>query len=487
MPPLTFLEIPWFHSVADHSAPNAAYPLPVRSYAGGVTFAPLVQENYARVRRNFGGGMQFDARAAKILAAGDHLIVPDAPGLRLVASTTGRAWIYRYKSPLDGGMRQLKLGQWPAMSVSAAVVEWERRKADRDAGRCPATEKRAARHEGARRAAELRQSEPAKRHTVRALVADFIAQDAAHRRKPKGLAELRRTMDTMLGEVGEMLPSDITRSVAYGLISSYQATPVQAANLRRDLGAAWDWGHDSGKLGEDVPNWWRQILRGKLRSKGKIVGGVHQGTPVKRVLTVSEVGQVLRHLPHLSRLPAELLTLYLWTGCRGAEICAIEGREVSQERDGWWWTIPKDKLKTASHPLTTDLRVPLVGRALDIVLARMDAHGSGHLYPPQRGKANHVDQKVVGVAVWWHMPGCTLRPEQARPRWPVVDWAPHDLRRTVRTQLAAMRCPREVAEAILGHLLPGVEGVYNRHQYDAERREWITRLAACWEAAAASR
>lgn len=43
--------------------------------------------------------------------------------------------------------------------------------------------------------------------------------------------------------------------------------------------------------------------------------------------------------------------------------------------------------------------------------------------------------------------------------------------------LAATGCPAEVAEAILGHLPPGVQGVYNRHGYDAERRLWLTRLA----------
>jgi hypothetical protein len=28
---------------------------------------------------------------------------------------------------------------------------------------------------------------------------------------------------------------------------------------------------------------------------------------------------------------------------------------------------------------------------------------------------------------------------------------------------------------------PGVAGVYNRHAYDKERRQWLTKLAAHWE------
>jgi len=428
--------------------------------------------------------MRFDARQAKGLQAGDHMTVPDAPGLRLVCSAVGRAWTYRYKSPVDGRMRQVKIGSWPAMSAAQAGAEWERLRSEREAGRDPATERRSTRQQQLASAAVQRDERIHGQRTVARLMRDYIELHAADRRAPKGLAELRRTVATMLAPVADLAPEAITRSIAYDLISGYKATPVQAANLRRELGAAWEWAHDSGRLGDEVPNWWRMILRGKLASAGKIVGGAHQGV-IKRVLSADEVGAVLRHLPHLSRLVSELITLYLWTGCRGAEIVAMEGCEVTEAADGWWWTIPRAKLKMRRHPMTTDLRVPLVGRALAIVRARIDVHGAGPLYPPMRGKAAHVDQKVVGVGVWWHMPGCNLRPEQVRPRWPVTDWAPHDLRRTVRTQLAAMGCPSEVAEAVLGHLQPGIEGVYNRHHYDGARRKWMEDLSACWEAAAA--
>lgn len=424
--------------------------------------------------------MRFDVRQAKLLKAGDHMTVDGAPGLRLVASTIGHAWVYRFRSPVDERMRQVKLGSWPAMSVAAAAVEWERLRTAREAGQDPALQRRQARQQAAADAVTAREGAM----TVSRLVNDYIAF-AGPRRAAKGARELRRTMDTMLVEpVASMAPEAVTRAAAFDLVARYRSTPVQAANLRRELGAAWDWAHDSGRLSEEVPNWWRQVLRGKLASAGKIVGGQHQG-PQKRALSLEEVGAIVRHLPHLSRLPAELLTLYLWTGCRGAELVAIEGSEVSEEADGWWWTIPRAKLKMGRHPLAADLRVPLIGRALEVVRARMDVHGTGHLFPPQRGDDPHVAQKVVGVAVWWHMPGCKLRKEQQRPRWPVAGWSPHDLRRTVRTHLAAMGCPSDVAEAVLGHIQPGVEGVYNRHHYDAERRHWLTLVAQRWEAAAA--
>ncbi|MFT9640256.1 tyrosine-type recombinase/integrase, partial [Alcaligenes phenolicus] len=166
--------------------------------------------------------------------------------------------------------------------------------------------------------------------------------------------------------------------------------------------------------------------------------------------------------------------LYLWTGMRGAEIGAMEGREIAEESDGLWWTIPKIKTKNARHENATDLRVPLIGRAEVIVRRRLERYGSGWLFPAERG--GPMQQKVFGQAVHFHMPYSETRPEQVRPRLPVTHWAPHDLRRTARTMLAALGCPYEVGEAIIGHMLPGIGGVYNRHAYDAERRLWLARL-----------
>lgn len=34
------------------------------------------------------------------------------------------------------------------------------------------------------------------------------------------------------------------------------------------MGSAWDLAMDSGRLPEDVPNWWRMVMKGRLKSKG---------------------------------------------------------------------------------------------------------------------------------------------------------------------------------------------------------------------------
>lgn len=424
--------------------------------------------------------MTFDARTIKLLPAGQHLTSPDFPGLRLEASAQFRTWIYRYKSPVDDRMRQTKIGRWPAMSLHAAVTEWEKLRALRDGGRDPALEAKEARAEEARAAAELKAKQVKAAYTVAALCADYYEGYIRLSRAKKGADEVQRMFKTMLGEVAQVPAAEVTRSTAFDLIQSYAAaSPVQAKKLRSELGAAWDYAIDAGRLPDTVPNWWRQILRGKIKSKGKTIAGERVGT-AKRVLTPDELGVLVRWLPNFTALIEDVLTLYLWTGTRGAEIVAMMGSEVRREQDGiWWWTIPKAKTKNARHEDATDLRVPLFGRALNVVLRRKERFGDGYLFPSKTkdGKPTHTQQKAAGVAVWMAQPYCELRPELNRARLPVTHWAPHDLRRSARTLLAAMGCPGEVAESVLGHMLPGVEGVYNLHRYDEQRVEWLRRLS----------
>ena len=69
-----------------------------------------------------------------------------------------------------------------------------------------------------------------------------------------------------------------------------------------------------------------------------------------------------------------------------------------------------------------------------------------------------------------------LQPHQL---WPeeMDDWNPHDLRRTLRTNLSRLGCPTDIAEAILGHSKKGIEGTYNLHTYENECAIWLQKWA----------
>jgi len=425
--------------------------------------------------------MHFDARSAKALRPGKHIIISDYPGLRLTASATTRTWSYRFKSPVDGRMRQVAIGHWPAVSYPAAIVAWEKLKAERDKGIDPALVAKDMRVQR-RGAIEKKRMEAGENaYTVRKLCDDFVDGYVRGHRNKKGVEEVERMFNTMLGDVGDLPAVSITRQIAFNLIESFvHSAPVQAVRLRRDLGAAWDYALDAGRLPDTAVNWWRLILRGKIKSKGKSISGVKIGS-VKRVLNDTEVGELIPWLPNFSQLVSEVLIMYLWTVTRGAEICSMRGSEVNVESDNiWWWVIPKHKTKSARHDSAADHRVPLFGRALAIVKRRKKLYGDDFLFKTQDG-LRCIRQKYITEQVFWRQPYCNIRPEYQRPRLTVTHWAPHDLRRTSRTILAKLGCPSDVAEIIMGHMLPGVEGVYNRHRYDAEKVEWLRKLSDYFE------
>ncbi len=53
----------------------------------------------------------------------------------------------------------------------------------------------------------------------------------------------------------------------------------------------------------------------------------------------------------------------------------------------------------------------------------------------------------------------------------VGDFVLHDLRRTASTNLVRLGVHPHVRERVLNHVIPGVEGVYDRYSWIEERRE----------------
>ncbi len=406
--------------------------------------------------------MKFDAKKAKLLQPGTSTAIDGFSGLRMVVSATKRTWIYRYRSPEDNSLKQIKLGEWPALTYPQAIAAWEVARSDREAGIDAAAEKKKKRQPRAH-------VEPGT-YTVRKLSLDYLA-DIERTRSPSSLLSVTRLFKRLLDPIAGHEPHAVTRADAYDLIQELADRPSLAVKFKSELAQAWDFGINAGKVADTTPNHWRTVMRGKLRSTGHIRGGERMTT--KRVLAAGEVSSVLAWLPNTTDLLRDVLTLYLWTGARGGELVQMEGKEVKREADGvLWWTCPKSKTKNVKRASATDYRVPLIGRAAAIVEARKLAHGTGYLFPG--AKKGHVSQNAVGEALARRQP---YNPAPVDEGLTVSHWAPHDLRRTVRTMLASLGAPHEVGEAILGHVLGGVAGVYNRHDYDKEKVEWLTKLS----------
>ena len=62
-----------------------------------------------------------------------------------------------------------------------------------------------------------------------------------------------------------------------------------------------------------------------------------------------------------------------------------------------------------------------------------------------------------------------------------VEFVPHDLRRTAASFMTSMGISRLVVSKILNHVESGITAVYDRHSYDAEKRQALNAWARKFE------
>ncbi|MES3011980.1 MAG: integrase arm-type DNA-binding domain-containing protein [Pseudomonadota bacterium] len=421
--------------------------------------------------------MYFDARAAKLMKPGGHLVIEGCPGLRLVCTVAHKTWTYRYKAIADGRMKQVAIGRWPAMPVQTAAAQWQVLRDQRAAGADPSLTRKTERQ-------AMRAAPGLGVMTVRRVVDDF-SERLPETRQAAGALAAQRQLERLLQEEPGLAAQDavaVTRADAFRLLEARRNVPTTTAKLRGLLASAWDRALDAGDLPTDTPNWWRLVLRGGLKSKGKTLGGKHIGRQ-RRVLAPAEIAALLDWSVNMHEVGRDALVLYLWTCTRGVEIFGMRPEQLHEEVGGiLWWQIPKMQTKNARHEDAVDLRVPLFGRALEVVKRRLSEVGkSGWLFEGEGGE--QYRQTFFSTYVYNLQPYSTkvTGRQGGGLVLPVTHWSPHNLRRTARTALASLGCPNEVGEAIVGHMPDDMVATYNAYSYDAERHKWLAKLAAYME------
>src|SRR3546814_5026014 len=63
---------------------------------------------------------------------------------------------------------------------------------------------------------------------------------------------------------------------------------------------------------------------------------------------------------------------------------------------------------------------------------------------------------------------------------PLADWTVHDVRRSVATHMARLGIPQEHIERVLGHVVQGVAGTYNKYSYLDEKRAALEKWGKLW-------
>lgn len=150
------------------------------------------------------------------------------------------------------------------------------------------------------------------------------------------------------------------------------------------------------------------------------------------------------------------------TGVRPGELCGAAWSEFDTEAGTW--AIPAARTKTGS---AYTIRLP--AQAIELIATiRTESQGSAFLFPAARGSDRPIPYQTYRAWLWRVLDGIGVSRKAFKP---------HDLRRTMRSGLAALGIRYEVAERAINHKLPGMTEIYDRNDYSVERANALSRWA----------
>ena len=207
-----------------------------------------------------------------------------------------------------------------------------------------------------------------------------------------------------------------------------------------------------------------------------------------RVLTDDELQALWRATERLGYPFGPLYRLLLLTGLRLGEVCGARWSEFDLERREW--TIPAERMKKVKGG-AKPFMVPLTDAMLTALNSLPRFDGGDFLFSHTHGKRplkpnqfSDVKERLDAIMLEELKRMANEAGKDAK-RTALPDFVNHDVRRTVRTHLSALRIGEEVREAVLAHVRPGIKGVYDKYQYLEEKREaltlWNARLRAIVE------
>jgi integrase len=427
------------------------------------------------------------ARAIDKMKTGDPVKsdIGEYSGLRVVCGKTGlKSFVYRYRSPIDNSLKKITLGNYSVMSLAEARIELQRLKLLRSQGVCPVTERKAGKLVNKNKKEKL--SETNKILTVKDVVDLYLTEVIEDKviidprsgvkkniqgaRNLKGQLEARRTLYAdVVAVLGNKQAESLVRTDIVEFIKKIidRGAQVQAGRVLSELIIAYDYAIGLDYFSESFAN--PALLAKSSLKQTRIKLTSNKRT---RVLSDFELKQVLAWLPisGFSKHHKSILQIALWTGARTGEICSAEWRDINLESATWHLKGTKNGSE----------RFVQLSKQCVKYLKALQCLNSLYLFPSFRtGKP--IAQKTLTETKWVlrgkdRATNHNLQPEQLWPK-DMEDWNPHDLRRTLRTNLSRLGCPTDIAEAILGHSKKGIVGTYNLHTYEKECATWLQKWA----------
>ena len=203
------------------------------------------------------------------------------------------------------------------------------------------------------------------------------------------------------------------------------------------------------------------IVRGMARTKPR-------ERARKRILDDNEIRLIW---PLLEGSYGAMVKVSLLTAQRRAKVAAMRWDELAE--DGTW-TIPSDDREKSNAEV---LKLP--DDTLDIIRSIKRVKGNPYIFAG-RGDvhlAGFSELKASLDARILEALKKQAKGENPKKVKPLERWTLHDLRRTAKSLMARAGVRPDISERVLGHVIPGVEGVYDRYAYAEEKTEALEKLA----------
>jgi integrase len=419
-------------------------------------------------------------KAVEPPASGKYVIYWDTEqkGFGLLVTKDGhRSYVIQYRAGTGRGGTTRRKSLKHGLSLTDARKEAVKIAGEVAKGNDPVEEQRQ------KQAAELAAKEAQARAahtTVKAIIEDYFTVECGMIRDPDGNAtfdDRRRSAQWQMRYVFEPL--------VYPQLGGIQIDALKRSQIVRMLDQI---AKDSGPVMADrtlacvrkALNWYASrtddfrspIVKGMAKTKPKERAG-------KRVLADDEIRDIwticetagLKDLPDAFRRFQRCLFL---AASRRTEASAMSWFEMeSLARDDYTgdaWTCPAERMKGKLDHL-----VPMTAAIRDLIGEQpKDWRKRPYVFSTTGGKRPFSGYSKGKAALDREVDA--LRKREGRQ--PMRPWTMNrDVRRTARTLMTRAGVLPDVAERVIAHEIPGVEGVYNRYEYVAEKHEALTKLA----------
>jgi integrase len=208
-------------------------------------------------------------------------------------------------------------------------------------------------------------------------------------------------------------------------------------------------------------------------------------SPCDRIKPNRIIGPVPKRNRRLS--DAEIFAFWRATGrmkypvgpvCRTLLLTGLRLNEAAQlswpEVQGDVIVIPPERMKAKDGTAVEHL-VPITAAMQRIIETLPRIRGGKYLFSLSAGKRplaitgpikRDLDRRMLRT-----LKALARRRGEDHHAVDLPEWVNHDLRRTIRSGLSALRVPHNVAEAVLAHRQGGIVGTYDLHEYQEEKAE----------------